>query len=818
MKTDFDQYLRDLERERNLPDRILSAVEYAETGGLDNPDTARSPKGAMGRFQFMPATAARFKIDPRDKVQAARGAADYLAANRKLLKSAGIDPSVPNLVASYNAGEGAVLKHKGIPPYKETRGYVDKILDFLVKPAGASDNFQEVTDPALLKELWGENAPTASQPAGASDNFQEVTDPALLASLWGNDQQITEPETEEKKQYDDGVLPTIADAAVGVGMGAGLGWSDEIAGKMAERSMTSEAIPYGMDAFIQPPALPPGTTAKDIGQHAEEAVRNRYKLAKERSPVATTTGEVIGGTAVGAAMPGGTLTNLGRMVGIGALEGGIAGAGYAEPGNRKAGAVQGASIGAVAGPALAGAGKIIGGIFRGLRQQILMMPKADARRLVRMAAERDLIDPGQAKQLLDEVGDGAMLADIGPNLRSAARDAAATPGPGKKLAIDALESRQVNAVADVARAAGLKLDVQDDLNAYVQALDASRKIRAKPLYDEAFKQWIKPTPAINAVLRSDAGEKALAKAMRTMSNEIDLPPLERIAIDENTGEISLRLLDQVKRALFDAEDLARKAANDVGANEARQISNLRRQLTRELDNETLSPAYAQARKIYAGDSALIDAANLGREMFKGRKFATDLEDQIVSLNNGELEAMRIGVLRGIEDVIDSANTNSDIARQLIKNKRTQDLIKLAFRGEEANGRAFLKELEKMSQMKQTMNIVDPNIGSQTSPMAFERISADASLGASNAIQNAMAGNHGPIVAGLLRMISGTPKMTPEIAHEMIKMLTGKNPTGKELASILRGTQAARSAGGAGVRIGTGLSGIAGGLSVSDQSE
>jgi cell wall-associated NlpC family hydrolase len=101
---------------------LLTAVARAESGF--NP-AARSPAGAQGLMQFMPATARGLGIDPWKPEQAVDGAA-------RLLKSHLAEFGSTELaLAAYNAGPGAVKKHGGIPPYRETQDYVRKIMSEL---------------------------------------------------------------------------------------------------------------------------------------------------------------------------------------------------------------------------------------------------------------------------------------------------------------------------------------------------------------------------------------------------------------------------------------------------------------------------------------------------------------------------------------------------------------------------------------------------------------------------------------------------------------------------------------------------------------
>ena len=82
---------------------------------------ARSSKGAIGLAQLMPATARDLRVDPKDPKQNLEGGARYLAEQYRTFRSWRL------ALAAYNAGPGAVRKHGGVPPFRETQNYVRKI-------------------------------------------------------------------------------------------------------------------------------------------------------------------------------------------------------------------------------------------------------------------------------------------------------------------------------------------------------------------------------------------------------------------------------------------------------------------------------------------------------------------------------------------------------------------------------------------------------------------------------------------------------------------------------------------------------------------
>ena len=112
--------VRDAAIRSGLPPTLVESVARVESALRPE---AVSPKGALGVMQLMPATARMLDADPHDTAQNIDAGARLL---RELLIKYGGD--VVKALSAYNAGEGAVDRYRGMPPYPETQDYVDKVI------------------------------------------------------------------------------------------------------------------------------------------------------------------------------------------------------------------------------------------------------------------------------------------------------------------------------------------------------------------------------------------------------------------------------------------------------------------------------------------------------------------------------------------------------------------------------------------------------------------------------------------------------------------------------------------------------------------
>jgi len=121
----LDPYVRQTAERYQVDPLLVHSVIQIESNY--NP-LAISPKGARGLMQLMPATARRFAVrnsfNPAENID---GGVRYLKYLLALFENQRSPERLA--LAAYNAGEGAVLRHGGIPPFRETTAYVDQVLN-----------------------------------------------------------------------------------------------------------------------------------------------------------------------------------------------------------------------------------------------------------------------------------------------------------------------------------------------------------------------------------------------------------------------------------------------------------------------------------------------------------------------------------------------------------------------------------------------------------------------------------------------------------------------------------------------------------------
>jgi hypothetical protein len=421
-----------------------------------------------------------------------------------------------------------------------------------------------------------------------------------------------------------------------------------------------------------------------------------------------------------------------KGIGVGAGMGAAGGAGSAAPGEELAGAEHGAMVGGGFGAVLPLVAKVLGSTvgpvlekgYDKARSAITGTLDSVAARKVAQAFERDGIDPKTIPQLLEAYGPGATIYDVGgENVLMLAKAASNLPGPQKQMAADLVAARRS------ARGDKLVSSLEENIDGgdFHQALGgwiAKRENDAGPLYKKAFESGPVNNDRINAFLKDPdiiKGVKTGYEMQRreSLAKGVPFDPMDygvtgfNAAGDPIIGGVpNMRALDMAKRGLDaivqDSKDSMTNKLSSYGSS----VNNLKKSFVSELDK--LNPDYALARQAFSEPSQLIDAAN------KGVKFTNkDTEVTLKALEgmtDSEKAAFRIGAFQKIKSDIMSNTAMAAGRFDEVKGKFLNQL-EATFPTKEAF-EAFKGEAQKVLAEARRDSMVNPRVGSHTTPMQF----------------------------------------------------------------------------------------------------
>ena len=512
--------------------------------------------------------------------------------------------------------------------------------------------------------------------------------------------------------------PTGANVArQALGQGALLGFGDEL-----------EGVARGL--------LGDRTISEEI-----DRARQRVKMYEANYPERAIPATLAGGLATGgvgtarAAMLKGAplLARIAQGAKTGAGYGAVGGAGTAEGGvaDRAVGAGYGTLTGGVTG----GAFPVIAAGGRALLDSIKGIAPGAARRIaernVREAADYDEVTPGIVSQVFREGPDVMAGADVADPramaLRNAARLAANVRGGVQGLRFVGERADAQGRRIQKAMEGGLPTTSLDDF------LEQSLKVRrasALKNYGDAYAQELKQTDELKSLLKNEIIQEAYAGAKRLAKYEgINLDDaVEELASGTKYVKPTLQVMDYIKQNLDDkVNELYRAGKGGEGSRAAA----LRDRLRNHLDDQI--PAYKDARSVYAGHSAAMEAAELGEKfILNPRKISPNL---FKKMGDHEKESFRVGVAEALRMKINTSPDGSNIVRKIFGNPDARARLQLAFGNDEAF-EAFRKAMEAEARMAATGSRV-LNVSS-TAPMLADQASlGQLAVQAGEAVSNPM---------------------------------------------------------------------------------
>lgn len=657
---------------------------------------------------------------------------------------------------------------------------------------------------------------------------QRIPPPAAQSQPLGEGQlarqQIAEAEAERDRLRLEN-MTALGAVFNGIGQGLTFGYIDEIAAGL-EATFMSPFSDKTFDAIY--------------AEQLDEA-RGRLKTAEEKHPWLTLSGEIPGGLPTGLGLyKAGTaiLKNaprLARLMGIGAVEGGIYGSGVAGEGGKGEGAIRGAGYGAALGPAGAGIAHVGGkavNLISPVFKNIFQTPKAEARRIVLQALERDQVTPAQAEQIMKELGSSAVLADIlGGNVQGVARAVTGRPGKAKSISEKLLHGRQQGQQSRIIQAAGVDPNEVGTFRMNITQIIQNRKTQAAPYYRKAYETPLDPAQIRTFTITAGDGteqqvstslnellevipksfNKRAKKLMRgdtELLEEIrkrfpDTPAGRAAAMKEfqNPGTNSLRFYDYLKRAIDENIGLQiRKGAKE----EVRNLMGQKNRLLGYLDEA--SPDYRTGREMFAGEANIRGAVEYGRSLMSNKVDLSEAELAIEAMSVGERVLFRQGVIRGLIDKLESSPEMGNFAKNLIATKRMKELLRHAF-PDQATFTKFIKTAMAESRFSYSRNHMTG--GSPTAPRLAEAADLQKEVAVGQSLQS---GDPFKIGLTVLRFLGGSDvsedtleatarilfsqDVPKSVVEEISKKATGLIPTLGIVSAAVVGEKVREDVGGA----------------------
>ena len=416
-----------------------------------------------------------------------------------------------------------------------------------------------------------------------------------------------------------------------------------------------------------------------------------------------------------------------------------------------------------------------GSLYSSLKNPVGAGVKA-ARDLVKKHIKAEGLTFDEAiKYVLDNSGKKMTIADIGNSPRYLL-NAANIMGSGSSIG-DITKFLRDRANGRVTR---LKDDLWDALGkkgrffSEFQAIKKARSYRAKPLYEKAFKIDIGVNDQLASIINkipSSVVNRAKRLANLDGVNIGNFKIVNGKLLTENGDEvvnISSRFLHYLQEGLRDsAQTIGRKGSGT----EAFKIGEVHRDLFEHIRNA--NSFYRRASDLYAGDSAVMRAMELGKKLF--RQDEDELKYLLQKMNPSEKEGFRNGALNELVDILDNANKTGNVANKLIRSTKQENLLRMTFpptkKGKEAFEK-FWKNLQKEQDTYSTEAIVQH--GSKSA------ISLEVMSNINKAAAKVFTGNESlyQALSTLLRRnaADATQEQIDVTTNEIVKILTA---TGKK---------------------------------------
>lgn len=454
-----------------------------------------------------------------------------------------------------------------------------------------------------------------------------------------------------------------------------------------------------------------------------------------------------------------------------------------DPGRAAISAGIGAAIPVVGAGVRGAAGAIVGGVDRvKTAVRAAREPGAEAERELMGAFKADF-DAGNLPAIT--AADRAQAAARGQELRvmdfggetvHAQARKAANVSPAARQSLmrvitprwETQNSRAVNLVEN-------EMGFTRSTEAAREALATQARQARAPLYRQAYRMGAGgiDSPVLQRMQTSPSFQKAMAVAERSLADEAATPGAVSYGAQAPNGQYTLEFWDHVKRAL---DDYAGKAVKAKKNNQARQLSNMARELRIHLDAHV--PMYRQARgtaaTFFDADNALI----AGRDFMGTKRYnMRDAEAAVARLNPAERNLFEEGAADEFVQMVRGTSDRTQLLNRIQSSPAERDRVRIAF------GQQRADQIEAFLRLEGLMDMPRTAMGNSTTARQFNEIGQSYggkvwdTMGAGATGVGAVTMDPAALIAGLL-MTGGKvaqQKVDRNVANEMATLLTSRDP-------------------------------------------
>lgn len=635
-------------------------------------------------------------------------------------------------------------------------------------------------------------------PVVVVDN-KEITFPDSMSS--DEIKQVLDKQFGKPKTKYDSVTEGISQ----VGQGMSFGLTDEVGGAIA-------ALVGSMQT---------GESFSDAYDKIQKDISSRRGQFKEDNPALATGLEVAGGLTsggLGAAKVLGSqalrnapgLVKAAGLAGTGAAQGGLYGAGSANPGSRVEGAKEGAGFGAAGaliGAPLANAlGRVAGSVANRVGRAATATPRSDAQRVLQETADAVGLSPDEAVRRMRDLGPDAVLADVDEGMRVVGRAAANRQGPMRQKAEDLMFERDrqqsQRLLSTIEASAGSSKSFGETQKNLVQ----QRKEQAGPVYAAAERRGIEMSGELRDILKSPGIVSDINKMARLQGKPPLKPPTKTITepagrfrrgnVVRQVADPNATILDglspqerfqYLKFAKEGLSDQIGKAKRSGEANKVRILMEQKERLLTEMGRQ--NPEYIKANAIYAGASELNDALVEGRKLMSTATDFDEVADAFSKMSDSEQMMFRLGAVKSVSDKLDSVGAGRDVTKIIGPGapaavRKKIDLVL----GDDAP--EFMRRAGIEEEFVRTKQALTGNSTTALQQQAGQALDDAIDPGLLRELSDANPSNIVGKVIGVLQ----ARKPTPEIINQLGQLLLTKGLTDKQIRNILGGSGVRRALG------------------------